>query len=255
MAKPQLPTRTGKAATTNLINRQRGIFKKSNTLRRMYGGEVAVLIKQQDGRVVTYESKPGMLNNAGFLFPDISYGPDDFDTIKDRQCTPVLSPTTISLMTTQFFDAGGMIEAPSIGDTNDGSMVSSSVTPSGDASLFQASAANDEDPCQDALGPSTSGLFNVDQEQYFVGDSDTRETFFVPKDYVFPSSLLLKPYEEVESCGFSSSSSLSSSSVSLPTSPEWDGAEQESDSIESAQPISPQSQDDILSLINEYTKD
>lgn len=66
-----------------LSNRQRGIFKKSNTFYRYYGGEIAVLIKQGN-RITTYESRSGFLNDTSNLFPDEVFGPDDFDTVADR---------------------------------------------------------------------------------------------------------------------------------------------------------------------------
>ncbi|KAI1315758.1 hypothetical protein F5Y16DRAFT_406943 [Xylariaceae sp. FL0255] len=145
MTRPQLHTRIGKAASISLNNRQKGIFKKSNTLRRMYGGEVAVLIEQQDGLVVTYESKPGILKNASFLFLYLSYSPDDFDTIKDRQCTPRLSPTAIPLITMQFFDTEAMTGDPSIGKICDEYTNGPSATPTDNIALIQAPATNNLD--------------------------------------------------------------------------------------------------------------
>ncbi|KAI1324948.1 hypothetical protein F5Y16DRAFT_401952 [Xylariaceae sp. FL0255] len=150
----------------------------------------------------------------------------------------------------QFFDTEAITRDPSIGKICDEYTNEPSATPADNIALIQAPATNDLDQglYHNAFGSCTSGLSNVDQQLYHV-----------PKGYVFPSSLLPRPNEEADvytSLSSSSSSpSSSSAAASPPTSPEWDGAKQESDSIASPQPISPKSQNNILSLINEYTKE
>ncbi|KAF4342953.1 hypothetical protein FBEOM_3043 [Fusarium beomiforme] len=42
-------------------NRQKGLFKKTHTWYRYYGGDVLIFIKRPDGRLRGYESRPGLL--------------------------------------------------------------------------------------------------------------------------------------------------------------------------------------------------
>ncbi|KAI0388204.1 hypothetical protein F5Y17DRAFT_273264 [Xylariaceae sp. FL0594] len=267
MAPPQLYTRSPKAAVTSLTNRQKGIFKKSNTLRRMHGGEVAVLIKQQDGQIVTFETQPGILHNARSLVPNMPYGPDDFDTIKERRRTP----TTISMITSQFFDSGNMMQTSLIDSASTASMIGPPATLPGD--ITQGSVSSNEGYAlgQDVLGCLTSEFSNADWQQIMSGPDEAREeTFPVSNDYVFPSSLLPKlqgegdgyeltssPSSRSSSTSTSTSSSSSSSptpSMQLPSDSDC-GVEQGFDSLASPQPISPKSQKDLLAFFDEYTKE
>ncbi|KAI0388251.1 hypothetical protein F5Y17DRAFT_251286 [Xylariaceae sp. FL0594] len=260
MAPPQLHTRSPKAAA--ITNRQRGIFKKSNTLKRMHGGEVAILIKQQDGQIVTFETQPGILHNARSLVPNMSYGPDDFDTIKERRSTP----TTISMITSQFFDSGSMMQTSLIDSASTASMIGPPATLPGD--ITQGSVSSNEGYAlgQDVLGCLTSEFSNADWQQIMSGPDEAREeTFPVPNDYVFPSTLLSKFQRQENGYGLtlspSSRSSLTSSSSSSPTpsmqlpSDSDCGVEQGFDSLVSPQPISPKSKKDLLAFFDEYTKE
>ncbi|SPJ78489.1 uncharacterized protein FTOL_06878 [Fusarium torulosum] len=42
-------------------NRQNGLFKKTDTWYRYYGGDALIFIKRPDGRITGYESRPGLL--------------------------------------------------------------------------------------------------------------------------------------------------------------------------------------------------
>ncbi|KAF0330507.1 hypothetical protein GQ607_002386 [Colletotrichum asianum] len=68
-----------------LENRRNGIFKKSNTFYRIYGAQIAVIVRYQD-RVEAYESQPGLLSSQGCTSvpTDCIKGPDDFDLVRDR---------------------------------------------------------------------------------------------------------------------------------------------------------------------------
>ncbi|KAI3322904.1 hypothetical protein HD806DRAFT_536084 [Xylariaceae sp. AK1471] len=259
---PRLQNRShNRKAATSLANRQRGIFKKSHTLKRMYGGEVAVFIKQQDGYILRYESRPGILSDASLMFPNESFGPDDFDTITDRRSTPELS-TTIPTM--QFFGIGDNTEPSSINDINR-TTLGSPLASLDDVTVASTSSSNpdSQDLYPTALGPSTSSpLGFCDQEQY-IDDNSTPAAFYVPKGYIFPSSLLPNlPRRENTYRSTSSSSPSPSSSSPLPTTSQSlflpsdiDSSEHDSVSVISSQPTSPNSQDDLLSLIDEYARE
>ncbi|KAJ3578098.1 hypothetical protein NPX13_g2468 [Xylaria arbuscula] len=267
MARLQNRNHNRKAALS-LANRQRGIFKKSNTLRRMYGGEIAIYIKQQDGYTICYESRVGILNEACFAVPNESFGPDDFDTITDRRSTPVL-PTGIPAMARQFFGVEDNFD-PSF--TEDPSMAIFGSTPVSwnDATTASTSSSNcdGQDPYAAALGPVVSSpLDHFSQEQPMdSNDGAISDAFYVPDGYIFPSSLLSNQ-SRGDSCvstsrSSTSLSSLPSSSSPLPTTPSQslflpaDPASLESDtvSVVSPRPTFPHSQQDLVSLIEEYTK-
>lgn len=271
----RLPNRHhNRKSALSLANRQKGIFKKSNTLRRMYGGEIAIYIKQHDGYTICYESRAGILNEACFAVPNESFGPDDFDTITDRRSTPVL-PTGIPAMARQFFGVEDNIE-PSF--TEDPGMATFGSAPVSwnDAMAASTSSSNSvgQDPYLAALGPVVSSPLDSFSREQLTDSNDGAipGAFYVPNGYIFPSSLLSNQSREY-SCGSTdrSSTSLSSASASplpsssppLPTTPSQslflpadpDSSESDTVSVVSPQPTFPHEQQDLVSLIEEYTRD
>ncbi|KAI3335333.1 hypothetical protein F4824DRAFT_500949 [Ustulina deusta] len=268
MARSQNRNHNRKAAIS-LANRQRGIFKKSNTLRRMYGGDIAIFIKQQDGYTLRYESRAGILNDASFAIPDECFGPDDFDTITDRRSTPVLS-TAIPAMARQFFGVEDNIE-PSLTDDLSMAIFDSLAVSWNDATVASTSSSNsdEQDPYLAAFGPIiSSSPDSYGQEKLMDSNEDAiPSAFYVPNGYIFPSSLLRNQSRE-DSCGSisrssTSPSSLPSSSSPVPTTPSQslflpadpDSSENDMGSVVSPQPTFPQSQQDMVALIEEYTRD
>ncbi|KAJ4178318.1 hypothetical protein NW767_014893 [Fusarium falciforme] len=69
-------------------NRQRGLAKKAHTFFRFYGGQVALVVKREDGRIGGYESHVGLIREfAKASIPVGEFlGPEDFD--KERSDTP-----------------------------------------------------------------------------------------------------------------------------------------------------------------------
>ncbi|KAJ4200323.1 hypothetical protein NW759_015900 [Fusarium solani] len=69
-------------------NRKKGLSKKAHTFFRFYGGQVALVIKSEDGRIGGYESHVGLIREfAKASIPVGEFlGPEDFD--KERSGTP-----------------------------------------------------------------------------------------------------------------------------------------------------------------------
>ncbi|KAK8031864.1 hypothetical protein PG990_001598 [Apiospora arundinis] len=70
-------SRPNKNRARGIANTRRGIFKKANTGHKYYGYEVAAVIRA-NGRVSTYESRPGILREQATWDVHYTCGPDDF---------------------------------------------------------------------------------------------------------------------------------------------------------------------------------
>ncbi|KAK8036650.1 hypothetical protein PG993_008633 [Apiospora rasikravindrae] len=70
-------SRPNKNRARGIANTRRGIFKKANTGHKYYGYEVAAVIRA-NGRVSTYESRPGILLDQTTWNVHYTCGPDDF---------------------------------------------------------------------------------------------------------------------------------------------------------------------------------
>ncbi|KAK8115600.1 hypothetical protein PG984_012102 [Apiospora sp. TS-2023a] len=70
-------SRPNKNRARGIANTRRGIFKKANTGHKYYGYEVAAVIRA-NGRVSTYESRPGILLDQTTWNVHYNCGPDDF---------------------------------------------------------------------------------------------------------------------------------------------------------------------------------
>ncbi|KAI0163871.1 hypothetical protein GGR57DRAFT_451702 [Xylariaceae sp. FL1272] len=248
---PRLPdSKHSRKAATSLVNRRRGICKKSNTLKRMHGVEIGVFMKDKDGYVIRYESTPGILCEASRTRPDESYSPDDFDTVTDRRGSPTLSPTAIPALTSQFFETedcmGSLLDMA-------GAFYGSPPLP-----LDQATLASTVTAAPTYQGAQTPSSPDLGQEQR-SGDNGTQTTA-----YMFPSTLLPSLPIGAGSCVSTSSAaaSLRSSSpppqdsVSSQFSPsEWDSVGYETDSIANQEAPSPRLQNDVLSVLDGYIED
>ncbi|RYP05282.1 hypothetical protein DL765_009891 [Monosporascus sp. GIB2] len=162
-----------------LVNRQKGIFKKSNTFYRFYGVDIAVIIKKH-GRIATYQSRPGFLNETSIVFPDESFGPDDFDTVTDRQFSPASGSEANSVRTLQSFD---FAKNPGISAESPISISSSS-----------SATASPNPKLRSPQTPSMPFLLsNVDFQDSEI-HPDTAPASM--PDYIFPSSLTMPSTDE-----------------------------------------------------------
>ncbi|KAK8130814.1 hypothetical protein PG984_007252 [Apiospora sp. TS-2023a] len=82
-------SRPNKNRARGIANTRRGIFKKANTGHKYYGYEVAAVIRA-NGRVSTYESRPGILLDQTTWNVHYNCGPDDFKIEALHQSTRVL---------------------------------------------------------------------------------------------------------------------------------------------------------------------
>ncbi|RYO92533.1 hypothetical protein DL764_008116 [Monosporascus ibericus] len=208
-----------------LVNRQKGIFKKSNTFYRFYGGDIAVIIKKH-GRVVTYQSRPGFLNETSIVFPDESFGPDDFDTVTDRQLPPASGSEANSARTLQSFDFAKNSDISAESPISISS--SSSTTASPDPKIRSP---------QTPLMPFL--LSNVDLQDSEI-HPDTAPAS-IP-DHIFPSSLLTMPSTDEHGL------------VSIGSWPPLDMGTPETQPARtpSPEPVSPQREANLPSLLETY---
>ncbi|RYP63161.1 hypothetical protein DL771_009392 [Monosporascus sp. 5C6A] len=222
-----------------LANRQKGIFKKSNTFNRFYGGDIAVVIKQH-GRITAYESRPGILNDVSMVFPDESFGPDDFDTIADRQSPQAPGSTVGPSAGALSFDLAAVPDAVSA----ESPMSSNSST----SSVFGLHKGLSATPSSDTPNPSAKSpqmpMVNLlSDDLYYQGvEQDPDFSLGNLQDYIFPSALLPAPSDGRQGQG--SVVSFLASDVG--------NHERQQPSVLSPKPISPQYSNDVLSMIEKY---
>lgn len=217
-----------------LSNRQRGIFKKSNTFYRFYGGEIAVVIKQ-GSRITTYESRSGFLSDTSILFPDEAFGPDDFDTVADRQSPLALDSAVPFAMTMPPLDFDGFPGSISTG------------SPISHASGSRFSLPSDPPVTASSSSPSVASLGPPhiqppDHSSPDRSEQDLDTVFGVTQEYIFPSSLLpiRGDKEQEQGCD---TSMLPCNLSSL---------EHQPSDLLSPKPVSPQHQENIFALIDTY---
>ncbi|RSL86840.1 hypothetical protein CDV31_016344 [Fusarium ambrosium] len=82
-------------------NRKKGLSKKAHTFFRFYGGQVALVIKSEDGRIGGYESHAGLIREfAKASIPVGEFlGPEDFDKERSETLSEDLSFSSISEVT------------------------------------------------------------------------------------------------------------------------------------------------------------
>ncbi|KAG6354891.1 hypothetical protein INS49_003972 [Diaporthe citri] len=81
-----------KDAKKGFVNRRNGIMKKANTLHRLTGAHIAILV-EFNGAVYSYQSDNRFSAAVNNFEAKRQYGPDNFDTVADRggpkaSCSP-----------------------------------------------------------------------------------------------------------------------------------------------------------------------
>jgi hypothetical protein len=224
-----------------LSNRQKGIFKKSHTYNRFYSGDVGVYFKQ-NGCVTTYESRPGVLRDAGTAIPDQSFGPDDFDTVTDRQPPSDFDDTVAALTAeqlSQFFDKNDDISVGSLRRTSSSSTGSSVATGCPDSS-----SSPDSRPDSNYGLPGTPFMpFSLD-EWYPESPGEVPNPLEETQNYTFPSALLPMPSIEGQGEGHTATPQVAPESFT-----------QEPVVSPSPIPMSLHRKEALLSLIEEYLRE
>lgn len=100
-------TRGFKNAKKGFVNRTRGLMKKANTLHRLTGAHVAVLI-EHNGTIYLYQSDDQFAQIFQNIPSKHKFGPDHFDTVADRSGRSQ-SPT---LPSSQLLSTEGIITPP-----------------------------------------------------------------------------------------------------------------------------------------------
>ncbi|KAI1249793.1 hypothetical protein MGN70_009407 [Eutypa lata] len=224
-----------------LLNRQRGIFKKANTCYRWYGGQVGVVIKQ-NGRTIKYESHHGVLEDCWAEVTDAYFGPDDFDTVADRQRPPGANTGPANM--TIGSDSNKASPHTPLSTPDKGSPISSS-----GSSRIEPSDTSDTSDTSDMS--DLHSLFSLSPPMAFpleqTVDLDAYPDSSEPKKagtYIFPSALLPMP------------PSYQTKNLTVPDAPSGSEKGKTSQSaIFAPKAISPRRKEALLSLVKEYFGD
>ncbi|KAK2011601.1 hypothetical protein LZ32DRAFT_606243 [Colletotrichum eremochloae] len=169
-----------------LENRRNGIFKKSNTFYRIYGAQIAVIVRYKD-QVEAYESQPGLLKSHAYTSvpADRVKGPDDFDLVRDRTgpdasttqaCVPVATMNSSSAEEYEDIFSPPLLSSSSSNTTTE--------TPSEASAQIQSDAA-DAESAMDIL--SRTPPMTLPSYYKSIDDSPSAQA---PSRIILPSMLL-----------------------------------------------------------------
>ncbi|RYO97364.1 hypothetical protein DL765_011208 [Monosporascus sp. GIB2] len=174
------------------------------------------------------------------VFPDESFGPDDFDTIADRQSPQAPTPTVALSAGALSFDLAAVPDAVSAESPISSNWSTSSVfgLPKG----LSATPGSDS-PNQSPKSPQMP-LANLLPDDLYYREVEQDPDFSLGdlQDYIFPSALLPAPSDGGQGQG---------SVVSFPAL-DVGNPERPQSSVLSPKPVSPQYDNDVLSMIEKY---